>query len=155
MNHHYRARISWRNDGTDFASGKYSRLHSWEFDQGITVRASSSPSSVRLPYSAADAVDPEEALVAATSSCHMLFFLSFAQKAGFVIDAYEDEASGVMEKDARGKISITSITLRPRIMFGGHRRPNADELAELHHRSHENCYIANSIRAEVHVEASD
>ncbi|SEC66092.1 Organic hydroperoxide reductase OsmC/OhrA [Rhizobiales bacterium GAS188] len=155
MKHEYKARIRWTRGDGDFRSGRYSRLHAWDFDEGVSVRASSSPSSVRLPYSAADAVDPEEALVAATSSCHMLFFLSFAQKAGFDIDTYEDEASGVMEEDARGKISITSITLRPKIAFAGERRPNAEELADLHHRSHEHCYIANSIRAEVHVASAE
>jgi organic hydroperoxide reductase OsmC/OhrA len=155
MKHEYKAGVRWTRGGDDFLSGRYSRLHAWHFDEGISVRASSAPSSVRLPYSAADAVDPEEALVAATSSCHMLFFLSFAQKSGFSIDAYEDEASGLMEEDARGKISITSITLRPKIAFSGERRPNAEELADLHHRSHEHCYIANSIRAEVHVESAE
>ncbi|MFI5011723.1 MAG: OsmC family protein [Hyphomicrobiales bacterium] len=155
MKHDYKARISWTRDEADFASGRYSRAHVWEFDEGVTVRASSSPLSVRLPYSAADAVDPEEALVAAASSCHMLFFLSFAQKAGFVIDAYEDRACGVMAEDARGKTSITKIMLHPKIAFAGDRRPNAVELADLHHRSHEHCYIANSIRAEVEVLSAD
>ncbi len=154
MKHVYKARIRWTRGEADFASGRYSRAHAWDFDEGVSVRASSSPFSVRLPYSAADAVDPEEALVAATSSCHMLFFLSFAQKAGFVIDGYEDDASGLMEEDSRGKIAITKITLRPRIVFAGERRPNETELADLHHRAHEDCYIANSIRAEVAVEAA-
>jgi organic hydroperoxide reductase OsmC/OhrA len=117
------------------------------------VRASSSPLSVKLPYSAADAVDPEEALVAATSSCHMLFFLNFAQRAGFAVDSYDDEAEGFMEADTRGRQSITRIILRPRIAFAGDKRPGEAELADLHHQSHEHCYIANSIRAEVSVEA--
>jgi organic hydroperoxide reductase OsmC/OhrA len=154
MTHAYKARIRWSRGEADFASGRYSRAHEWGFDEGVSVRASSSPFSVRLPYSAADAVDPEEALVAAASSCHMLFFLSFAQKAGFIIDTYEDEASGLMEEDSRGKVAITKITLRPRIAFTGERRPSEAELADLHHRSHEDCYIANSIRAEVVVESA-
>src|SRR5882757_3605750 len=114
MKHDYKARVVWKRGDQNFASGKYSRAHAWEFDEGVSVRASSSPLTVRLPYSAADAVDPEEALVASASSCHMLFFLSFAQKAGFVVDAYEDDAVGVMETDSRGKLSITRITLRPK-----------------------------------------
>jgi organic hydroperoxide reductase OsmC/OhrA len=154
MAHIYKARIHWRRGDDDFASGRYSRLHEWQFDEGIKVRASSSPLSVRPPYSATDAVDPEEALVAAASSCHMLFFLLFAQKAGFLVESYEDDASGLMEKDARGKVSITKITLRPKIAFAGAKHPGEAELAELHHRSHEECYIANSIRAEVTVEAA-
>ena len=152
MKHEYSARIRWARGESDFRSGRYSRRHAWEFDEGVTVPASSSPLSVRLPFSAADAVDPEEALVAATSSCHMLFFLSFAQKAGFLIDAYSDEASGLMEPDASGKQSIARITLRPRIAFAGEKRPTGAELADLHHNAHEHCYIANSIRAEVMIE---
>jgi organic hydroperoxide reductase OsmC/OhrA len=152
MQHVYEARIRWSRGDADFASGRYSRAHHWDFDEGVSVRASSSPLSVRLPYSAADAVDPEEALVAAASSCHMLFFLSLSQKAGFVIDAYDDEASGLMEEDSRGKLSITRITLRPKIAFAGGKRPSEAELTDLHHRSHEQCYIANSIRAEISVE---
>lgn len=153
MEHVYRARVVWTKEDADFLSGRYSRLHRWDFDEGVTVRASSSPLSVKLPYSAVDAVDPEEALVAATSSCHMLFFLHFAQKAGFVIDSYDDEAEGFLEKDARGRQSITRIILRPRIAFAGEKRPSNAELSVLHHQSHEHCYVANSIRAEVSVEA--
>jgi len=152
MAHIYKACVHWARGDADFASGRYSRVHQWDFDEGVSVRASSSPLSVRLPYSAADAVDPEEALVAAASSCHMLFFLSFAQKAGFLIDGYEDEASGLMDEDARGRQSITKIILRPRIAFAGERRPSEAQLADLHHRSHEHCYIASSIRANVVVE---
>ena len=154
MAHEYTAGVIWTREGAVFTDNRYSRGHVWRFDGGVEVPASSSPLSVKLPLSRADAVDPEEALVAATSSCHMLFFLSFAQKAGFDIEAYEDDASGLMEEDERGKISITRITLRPRIVFSGERTPTAEELADLHHRSHEHCYVANSIRAEVHVEAA-
>jgi organic hydroperoxide reductase OsmC/OhrA len=109
--------------------------------------------SVPEPMSVAANVDPEEALIAATSSCHMLFFLSFAAKHGFVVDDYLDHAAGVMEKNGEGKIAITRITLRPVITFSGERRPTPEELAELHHRSHEACYIANSIKADVVVES--
>jgi organic hydroperoxide reductase OsmC/OhrA len=104
---------------------------------------------VRLPLSRADAVDPEEALVAAVSSCHMLFFLGFAAKAGFVVDKYEDSPVGIMTKNENGKLFVSKITLNPAIAFSGPKRPSSDELDALHHRSHEECYVANSVRAEV------
>ena len=100
----------------------------------------------------AEAVDPEEALVAATSSCHMLWFLSLAAKRGFVVDSYVDEAFGVMEKNQTGKLAITRITLRPDIQFSGDKVPSAEELKSLHHTAHEECFIANSLRSEVLIE---
>ena len=136
----------------DFAGNRYSRAHDWRFDGGAVVRGSSAPSSVPVPMSDPAAVDPEEALVAAVSSCHMLFFLAFAARAGFVVDNYRDDAVGVMGRDDRGRTAITSVTLRPAILFSGETRPDAVALDDLHHRAHEACYIANSIRAAVTVE---
>jgi organic hydroperoxide reductase OsmC/OhrA len=150
MAHEYRATVTWKREGgAAFTDQRYSRGHTWSFDGGITVPGSSSPHSVKLPYSVAEAIDPEEAFVAALSSCHMLFFLSFAAKAGFVVDSYEDHASGIMEKNSQGKLFVSKVTLDPRIAFSGARRPSADEIAELHHRSHEECFIANSVKSEV------
>jgi organic hydroperoxide reductase OsmC/OhrA len=154
MAHEYKATVSWkRAESEPFADNKYSRGHSWSFDGGVTVPASSSPLSVRLPFSKADAVDPEEALVAALSSCHMLTFLYLAAKAGFVVDSYEDDAVGVMTKNERGKLFLSKATLRPRIVFSGAKRPNPAELDQLHHHAHEECYIANSVLTEVAIEA--
>jgi organic hydroperoxide reductase OsmC/OhrA len=124
------------------------------FDGGVRVAASSSPSLVPVPYSVAEAVDPEEALVACTSSCHMLWFLSLAAKRGFVVESYADEAWGIMEKTADGKLAITRITLRPRIDFGADRSPSPQELEDLHHSAHEQCFIANSLKSEVVVESA-
>lgn len=148
----FTANISWRRDGQPFTDNRYSRAHQWQFDGGLTVAASSSPLSVPLPMSDASAVDPEEALVAAVSSCHMLFFLSLAQQRGFVVDSYRDAALGTMQKDAAGKIAMTKIVLRPAIAFAG-QQPNAQELDAIHHSAHDKCYIANSIKAEVVIEA--
>jgi organic hydroperoxide reductase OsmC/OhrA len=146
------ATVEWSREGQDFSDNRYSRAHDWRFDGGAVVRGSSAPSSVPAPMSDPAAVDPEEALVAAVSSCHMLFFLAYARKGGFVVDRYRDDAVGVMGKDERGKISITQITLRPAIDFSGGSPPDAAALQDLHHRAHEACYIANSIRAAVAVE---
>jgi organic hydroperoxide reductase OsmC/OhrA len=148
----YTATVAWtRPPDAAFKDNKYSRAHEWRFDGGVTVPASSSPKVVPPPLSKPDAVDPEEALVAALSSCHMLFFLFYAAKAGFVIERYEDEASGEIGKNAQGAMAMLKVTLRPQITWGD-RTPSADELDELHHRSHESCYIANSVKTEVAVE---
>ncbi|MGQ7792263.1 OsmC family protein [Faunimonas sp. B44] len=148
--HEYRATIVWRHDGGDFAKGRYSRGHEWRFDGGVTVPASASPSVVHLPLSREDAVDPEEAFVAALSSCHMLTFLDLARRAGLVVRSYEDEAVGTMERIAPGKMAVTRVVLRPKIVFDA--EPDAAALADLHHRAHDTCYISNSVKAEVTVE---
>ncbi|MBC7501332.1 MAG: OsmC family protein [Herminiimonas sp.] len=151
--HHYTATIAWHRAGQKFSDDRYSRAHDWAFDGGAHVAASSSPLSVREPMSVAANVDPEEALVAAASSCHMLFFLSIAGKRGFIVDSYVDEAIGTMQPDADGRIAITRIVLRPSIAFVGDHQPTADDLASIHHQSHDLCYIANSLKAEIVVEA--
>ena len=154
MSHKYEARVAWsRQDTEKFTDNRYSRAHEWSFDGGTTVRASSSPSVVPLPLSVADAVDPEEALVASASSCHMLYFLFFAAKKGFVIDRYEDEAFGVLEKNDAGKMFMSRITLRPKVTFSGDKAPSADELNALHHSAHEECFIATSLKSEMVIEA--
>jgi organic hydroperoxide reductase OsmC/OhrA len=150
--HRYEARIEWNRNGAAFTDNRYSRGHEWSFDGGLTVPASASPSVVPLPMSIPGALDPEEALVASTSSCHMLWFLSLAARQGFVVERYEDDAFGVMEHNSRGKLAFTRITLRPAIVFAGSRSPTRDELAELHHRAHDECFIANSLNCEVTVE---
>lgn len=148
----YTATVIWtRPPEAPFKDNKYSRAHEWRFDGGTVVPASSSPHVVRLPMSRADAVDPEEALVASLSSCHMLFFLSYAAAGGFVIDRYEDEAIGEMGKNESGAVAMLKCRLRPKITWGG-TPPDAAKLDALHHRAHKDCYIANSVRTEVLIE---
>ena len=146
------ASVEWSRDGQAFSDNKYARAHDWRFDGGAVVRGSSAPSSVPVPMSDPAAVDPEEALVAAVSSCHMLFFLGYAAKLGFVVDRYRDDAVGVLGRDERGKMSITAITLRPEVVLSGDVQPDMAAIGDLHHRAHEACYIANSVRATVAVE---
>ncbi len=146
----YKAKISWKSDAPEmFTKNRYSRGHTWEFDEGLTVPASSSPHAVRLPYSVEAAVDPEEALVAAASSCHMLTFLWLAANDGFRIDSYTDEAVGEMTANENGSQWISKITLDPQIEWAGEKLPTAEEIAHLHHEAHRQCYIANSIKADV------
>ena len=146
--HH--AHVGWASDG-QFLSGRYSRRHEWRFDGGARVTASASPDIVRPPLSDPAGVDPEEALVAAVSSCHMLWFLSLAQEAGLDVVSYEDAAEGRMGPVARGRLGVTRITLRPEIRFAG-QSPTAEQLDRLHHEAHERCFIANSLKTEVVVE---
>jgi organic hydroperoxide reductase OsmC/OhrA len=152
MAHLYTATVVWVRGDQPFTDRKYSRGHDWTFDGGITVPASSSPSVVRLPLSREDAVDPEEAFVAALASCHMLFLLDFASRAGFCIDRYQDAAEGIMGKNAAGRMMVTRVTLRPRVEWSGEKRPTAAEITALHHQSHDACFIANSVKSEVVIE---
>lgn len=145
----YTAGIRWSRGEQKFTDNRYSRAHTWQFDGGTVVPASSSPAVVPLPMSAAAAVDPEEAFVAALASCHMLWFLSIAAKQGYTVDAYADDASGVMAKNAGGRLAMTAVTLRPLVTFSGARRPDRAALDALHHAAHAECFIAASIRSEV------
>ena len=148
----YTATIRWSCAGDgDFAKGQYSRAHTWAFDGGLTVPASASPHIVPAPWSDPAGIDPEEAFVASLSSCHMLFFIDFARRDGWTIDDYVDEAEGVLEKRADGKMAMTRVTLRPRVAWNGD-TPDKATIADLHHRSHEACFIANSVNTEVTIE---
>jgi len=147
--HEYRASLKWTRGGAAFTDQRYSRGHTWSFDGGIVVAASSSPLSVRLPYSVAEAVDPEEAFVAAVASCHLLTFLYVAAKQGYVVDSYADDAVGEMTKNERGKLWVSKVMLRPAIAFAGEKRPTKEQFDELHHLAHEECFIANSVKSEV------
>jgi len=149
----YTATTHWQRRSEEaFTDNRYHRGHTLHFDGGITVPASSSPHSVRLPYSDPHAVDPEEAFVGALSSCHLLTFLYLAAKAGWQVDEYRDEAVGVMSGIGGGRQAVTQVTLRPAVRFGGGRAPSPDELHRLHHEAHDQCYIANSVKTDVRCE---
>lgn len=145
----YTATITWTRDGAAFSDGKYSRAHEVAFDGGIAIVGSSSPHVVKVPLSREDAVDPEEMLIAALSSCHMLTFLDLARRAGFIVDAYHDVAEGKMGKDERGRIAVTQVKLNPMIIWSGEKQPAPEEVRELHHNAHELCFIANSFRGDI------
>ncbi len=146
------ATVAWQRNGQDFLKGKYSRGHVWKFDGGAEIPASPSPHVVPAPMSVEENVDPEEAFVASLSSCHMLFFLYLAGKARLVVDEYVDEAVGIMAKNEEGKMAITKVTLRPRIVFSPETQPDRKQLEQLHHQAHELCFIANSVKTDVETE---
>jgi organic hydroperoxide reductase OsmC/OhrA len=145
------ATIDWRRETPEFTYETYNRDHDWSFDGGASVRASANPAYL----GGASCVDPEEAFVASLSSCHMLTFLALAAKKRYVVDAYKDEAVGVLGKDSAGLMAMTRVTLRPEVAFSGEKRPSPDELRQLHERAHHACFIANSVKTEVVVEPQE
>jgi organic hydroperoxide reductase OsmC/OhrA len=147
----YTANIRWqRGPEEPFIDNRYARGHQWTFDGGVSFRASSSPHVVPR-YSDPSGVDPEEAFVASLSSCHMLTFLYLAAKAGFVVDSYEDTAHGAMAKTPQGRVWVAEVVLRPDIRWSG-LAPDPDQIADLHHAAHAECFIANSVKTEVRCE---
>ncbi len=145
----FTATVAWQRAGHPFLDKKYPRRHEWAFDGGLRVPASSAPASVPVPLSDPSAIDPEEALVAAASSCHMLWFLALAAAQGFVVDDYTDAAVGHMGPDPSGAVWMQRIDLKPSIRFAGTSQPTAAQIATLHHEAHAKCYIANSIKAQI------
>ncbi len=143
----YNVKIFWEKNLDDaFVDKKYSRAHTWRFDGGIDIPASSSPHVVPLPMSNESAVDPEEAFVAALSSCHMLWFLSIAAEKSYIVESYEDDATGVLRKNGGGKLKMTKVTLKPKVNFSNESAPTRAQLGELHCLAHEKCFIANSVK---------
>jgi organic hydroperoxide reductase OsmC/OhrA len=150
---HYTATIKWQSQMNEkFSDNKYSRAHTWEFDGGEIIQASSSPHVVPLPYSVEANVDPEEAFIASLSSCHMLFFLSIAAKRRYTIESYTDAATGTMQLDKDDKMSMTDVTLNPQIVFSGDKKPTKEKIDKIHHQAHEQCFIANSVKTKIHIE---
>ncbi len=148
----YTASIFWKKKETEsFTDNKYSRGHTWVFDGGVELPASASPQVVPLPMSNESAVDPEEAFVAAISSCHMLFFLSIAASSNYIIETYDDQAEGIMSKNEHGQMVMGDIILKPKIVFSGTSIPTAEQIAELHNSAHHKCYLANSIKSTIKI----
>ncbi|MDE2486633.1 MAG: OsmC family protein [Alphaproteobacteria bacterium] len=150
----YRASVDWRlaAPDEDFLKGRYPRAHQVRYGSGVEVPGTASHHVIGNRWAAPNAVDPEEMLVASIAQCHMLSFLHVAREAGFVVDQYRDEAEGVMEEIAPGRMAVTRVTLRPAIGYGG-RSPSTEEADHLHHAAHETCFIANSVKTEITVKA--
>ena len=152
MAHQYSAEIIWERGDAVFSDNRYSRRHLWRFDGGLDVPASSAPQSVPVPMSDPSAVDPEEAFIASLSSCHMLWFLAIAGKRKFRVDRYRDQASGILEKNPAGKLWMSVVTLHPEVQFSGELLPTPQQIEDMHHSAHAECYIANSVSSQVRVE---
>jgi len=151
MAHTYTAQTIWERGEQKFSDNLYSRKHTLRFDGGISIAGSSSPLVVPVPYSEPNAVDPEESLVSAISSCHMLWFLSIAAKNGFIVDSYHDSAVGIMKPNERKKYWVSSVTLQPKVLFSGEQIPSKEKIEEMHHEAHDECFIANSVKTDIQV----
>lgn len=151
MAHAYTVEILWERGDQIFIDSRYSRKHVLMFDGGIQVAGSSSPLIVPEPYSDSHAIDPEEAFVSAISSCHMLWFLSIAAIAGYVVDRYLDNATGFMTKNERKKFWVSTVRLQPEVIFSGEQLPSTDEILRMHNEAHEECFIANSVKTDIQV----
>jgi len=147
----YKATIEWRRQSADFDYKTYNRTHFLSFEGGIRVPATAAPANIPPSAAGAPGVDPEQAFVASLSSCHMLWFLHLASRAKYVVDGYVDQASGVLEKNAEGRMAMTRVTLRPVVTFAG-RAPGTEEHVQLHESAHDKCFIANSVKTEVVIE---
>jgi organic hydroperoxide reductase OsmC/OhrA len=141
--------LEWQAGDQAFTYETYSREHRLRFDNGLSIDASAAPSY----FGNTAAIDPEEMLVASLSSCHMLTFLAVASKRGYNVVRYTDHAVGYLAKNPEGKLAVTAVTLNPRVQFQGEKHPSAAELDTLHHKAHENCFIANSVRCEMTVKS--
>jgi organic hydroperoxide reductase OsmC/OhrA len=148
----HRATIVWTHDGGDFLKRRYSRVHTVGFEHGLEVVGSAATSVVPKPFAIDEAVDPEAMLTASLSACHMLTFLDVAARAGFQVAAYRDEAEGALGKLPSGKYAVTRVVLHPKITWAGDKQPTPEELADLHHKAHDACFISNSVTTEVVVE---
>jgi len=148
----YAVKVYWKRGSQSFIDGQYSRAHVWAFDGGACVQASSSPQIVPIPLSVEEHVDPEEAFVASLSSCHMLWFLNVAAKRDLVVDAYTDRCSGVLEKNDEDKLAVTQVLLKPAVHFSEGTVVSEALLHEMHKQAHDSCFIANSVKTDVHVE---
>lgn len=148
----YNVRVTWKKGkGEAFIDNKYSRAHTWAFDGGIELPASSSPHVVPLPQSIESAVDPEEAFVVSISSCHMLWLLSIAAGKKYIVESYEDNAEGVLAKNGEGRLAMTEVTLKPKVVFVGQNIPSRAQVEELHHLAHEKCFIASSVKTQISI----
>ena len=143
----HRVRVDWRRGAHSFDYESYDRGHDWRFPEGPTVRASAAPEFL----GDASLVDPEQAFVAALASCHMLTFLAIAARRRLVVNSYCDQAVGVLEKNADGRLALTRVTLRPRIEFES-APPDAVALRRLHDQSHQTCFLANSVTTSIVIE---
>jgi len=148
----YSASVHWERGDQDFLDKKYRRAHIWRFDGGAVVQASSSPNVLPPPMSDPSGVDPEEALVAAVSSCHMLWFLAMAAKHHWLVDSYDDQPNGKLDKNSHGRTAVSLVTLRPKVVFGGDHQPTSYEINTLHQEAHELCFIANTVKSEIRIE---
>lgn len=144
----YSISLTWRRATPDFDYKTFDRSHIWHLAGGQVVRGSAAPEYSGNP----EMSNPEEALLASLSSCHMLTFLAIAALKRLVVDSYEDAPSAELGKNDQGKTMVSRLVLRPKVAFGGDRIPDADAVLELHRKAKENCFIGNSLLSPIILE---
>ncbi len=144
----HKVKINWKRELDDFAYSKYDRTHDWAFEGGTVIKASAAEKFLGNPKY----INPEEALAAALSSCHMLTFLAIASRKRITVDSYQDEAIAILDKNENGKLSVTKVILKPKIVFSGNTIPNQDQIMQMHHQSHHECFIANSVLTHIEID---
>jgi organic hydroperoxide reductase OsmC/OhrA len=144
----HKASIQWKRDTEDFNIKTYNRDHEVHFENGVVI-----PASAAVDFNGNSQLNnPEDLFVASVMGCHMLTFLAVASIKKFTVDHYTDNAEGFLEKDSSGKMVMNRIILRPQIVFSGSHKPTTEELAALHEKAHNGCFIANSIKSTVIIE---
>jgi organic hydroperoxide reductase OsmC/OhrA len=148
MSEHH-AGVRWTRTSPDFTYDTYNRSHEMVFKGGaVKIPASSAPA-----YKGdGDMVDPEEAFIAALSSCHMLTFLAICARKRLTVESYEDDAAGELEKGENGRFWIARVVLRPAVRFAADAKVDDALLAHIHEDAHRGCFIANSVKTDVRVE---
>ena len=137
-------RLTWSDGGKPFTYESYPREHQIAFKDGQDVIT---PSASPAYKGDGKHGDPEDMLVAALSSCHMLSFLAICTKKKVTVQSYEDDATGFLENDG-GKLWITRVILRPKVVCSA----DAATLEQIHHLAHDACFIANSVKTDISVE---
>lgn len=139
----HRVALAWAGGDKPFTYETYAREHTLRFKNGQTLTASAAP-----PYRGDGLhADPEDMLVAALSSCHMLSFLAICAKKRIAVRDYRDDAVGFLEQEG-GRLWLTRVILRPQVDCDA----DAAKIAEIHHLAHKECFIANSVKTQVTVE---
>jgi organic hydroperoxide reductase OsmC/OhrA len=146
----HRAKLEWRRSGQLFEPSKFNRAHRIEFEPSVATDGNAAKENLPTGAPHSPGADPEQLFVAAVSACHMLWFVGLASVRKLTVNRYVDDAEGVLEKNAEGRMAMTRVILRPAVEFEV--PPSPEVLAELHHKAHEKCFIANSVRAEVIIE---
>ncbi len=140
--------ISWKNEGEDFSYKTYDRTHLLKYGGGTLVQASAAPEYLGN----AALVNPEESFAASLASCHMLTFLAIASMKKYMVASYEDNAVAILGKNEKLKMVVTTVYLRPNIIFKGDNIPDRTTIDEMHRRAHQECFISNSVLTEIIVE---
>jgi organic hydroperoxide reductase OsmC/OhrA len=144
----HKVRLEWAAKPHSQQKGTYSRDHTAIVSPTVTI-----PVSAATDYLGSESLaDPEQLLVNALASCHMLYFLAICEGSGYAVDTYTDDAIGKVSKSEEGFHWVSEIVLRPRVTFKSEKQPNQAQLDRLHQRAHKGCFIANSVKSKVVIE---